>query len=142
MKEKSKKVISFGTFDLFHKGHKSYLKQAKKLGDYLIVVVARDRNVKIIKKRLPAYKEAVRMKKIEETGLADKVVLGNLYNKYNIIKKHKPDIIALGYDQAVNIFDLRKNLLKFGLSNVKIKRLAAYNPQVYKSSKIKDGLKL
>jgi len=31
--------------------------------------------------------------------LADRVVLGNLKNKYAIIKKFKPDIICLGYDQ-------------------------------------------
>ena len=34
-----------GTFDLVHAGHVSYLEQAKKYGDYLIVVVARDETV-------------------------------------------------------------------------------------------------
>ena len=44
-----KKVILFGTFDIFHKGHKNFLEQAQEFGDYLIVVIARDKTVKKIK---------------------------------------------------------------------------------------------
>ena len=46
-----KKVMVFGTFDIFHKGHENFLKQAKKLGDCLTVVVARDETV--LKFKLP-----------------------------------------------------------------------------------------
>ena len=44
----------FGSFDLVHKGHVNFLKQAKKLGDELIVVVARDDNIEKVKKRKPS----------------------------------------------------------------------------------------
>ena len=40
-----KKVMTFGSFDVLHKGHEHYLKEAKSYGDYLIVVVARDENI-------------------------------------------------------------------------------------------------
>jgi glycerol-3-phosphate cytidylyltransferase-like family protein len=42
-------VMTFGTFDYFHPGHKAYLKEAKQYGDYLITIVARDETVKHIK---------------------------------------------------------------------------------------------
>ena len=37
-----KKVITYGTFDLFHEGHQNILKRAKALGDYLIVGITTD----------------------------------------------------------------------------------------------------
>ena len=41
-----KKVIVFGTFDILHQGHLDFFRQAKQYGDYLIVAVAHDENVK------------------------------------------------------------------------------------------------
>ncbi len=124
----------FGTFDIFHKGHENFLRQAKKCGKYLIVVIARDKTVKIVKGKLPINKEKARLKKIQKTGLADKVVLGELKNKYSIIKKMKPDIICLGHDQEAFVDKLKENLFANGLGNVRIKRLKAFKPEVYKSS--------
>jgi len=43
------KVLAFGTFDILHPGHEFYLKEAKKHGDILDVVVARDSTVEKIK---------------------------------------------------------------------------------------------
>ncbi|MCD4694128.1 adenylyltransferase/cytidyltransferase family protein, partial [bacterium] len=51
------KVMCFGTFDNLHLGHLFYLKEAKKFGDYLVVVIARDNNVKKIKGRCPREDE-------------------------------------------------------------------------------------
>ena len=59
---KMKKVMVFGTFDIFHDGHRDYFKQAREFGDYLIVVVARDENVLKIKGNIPRNNEKAREK--------------------------------------------------------------------------------
>lgn len=134
-REQKKKVMAFGTFDVYHKGHESYLDQAKKLGEYLIVVVARDRAVAIIKKQEARNKEQERLEKIKLSGLADEVVLGNSKDKYRIIQKYRPSVIALGYDQKVDLAELKDKLKKFNL-NAKIVRLKSFKPEIYKSSLI------
>ena len=131
-----KTVITFGTFDVVHKGHESYLKQAKELGDYLITVVARDEVALKIKKQKPQSSEQERLEEIRESGLVDEVVLGNLEDKYKVLEKYRPDVIALGYDQRVDLEELKIKLKEFKL-NSKIIRLKAYQSEVYKSSKIK-----
>lgn len=42
-------VLTFGTFDIFHPGHEYYLREAKKHGDKLVTVIARDQTVKNVK---------------------------------------------------------------------------------------------
>lgn len=131
------KVILFGTFDRLHAGHLNFLNQAKKLGDELYVVVARDHNVKKIKSKLPRQNETIRLKAIQDAHLASSTMLGNsrMPHRYRIINKIKPDVIALGYDQHVNLSELKAKLKKYKLSP-KIKRLKPYRPQQYKSSKM------
>lgn len=125
------RVMVFGTFDIFHPGHKNFLEQAKKFGHHLTVIIARDRTVKEVKGKLPKNKENVRLKKVQLSGLALEVILGNLSDKYAVIRKHKPDVIALGYDQRNFTRDLAKTFPK-----VKIVKLKAFKPEVYKSSLI------
>lgn len=127
--------MAFGTFDIYHPGHESYLRQAKKLGDYLVVVVARDRTVAIIKKQETRNKEQRRKKILKESGLADEVVLGDLKNKYAVIEKYRPEVIALGYDQKVDLVELEGKLKEFEI-NAKIVRLKSFKPEIYKSSLI------
>ena len=69
--------------------------------------------------------------------MADRVVLGNLKNKYAIIKKFKPDIICLGYDQKYFIDQLKDKIKKLEL-NIKIIRLKPYKAHIYKISIIKN----
>ena len=133
-----KKVMAFGTFDLFHKGHENYLKQAKKQGDFLIVIVARDQNVELIKGVKPTHDENERVLRVEKSGIAEKVVLGSKKNKLWIIIEEKPEILCLGYDQEVDEKELKEKLLKDGL-NCEIKRMKGYHCYKYKSSIIKKG---
>lgn len=130
-----KTVIAFGTFDIFHKGHASYLKQAKKLGDRLIVVVARDKTVLEFKRQQANNGEQDRLETVKNSGLADEIILGSLKDKYSVIEKYRPDVIALGYDQKVDLSELEKKLQEFKLET-KIVRLEAFKPEVYKSSKL------
>ncbi len=123
-----RKVMIFGTFDILHKGHLNFFEQAKNYGDYLIIVIARDKTVKKIKGKLPKNNEKKRLKAVRK--YADKTVLGYIRDKYKVIKKFKPDLICLGYDQEASLKDLRK-------FNIPIKRLKAHKPHKYKSSKLK-----
>lgn len=128
-----KKVLAFGTFDHFHAGHEAYLKQAKALGDFLVVIIARDTTVQSIKGKKSDQTEKERRTNVLDSGLADKAVLGEHGDKYEVIRRHKPDVIALGYDQFAFTFRLKKFLIdnKF---DTRIVRLEAYHPAVYKTS--------
>jgi FAD synthetase len=131
-----KKAMIFGTFDIFHEGHKDFFRQAREYGDYLVVVVARDENVMKVKNKLPRNNEKERLNKIKESGLAEEVVLGDLVDKYKAIKKYKPEAICLGYDQKVFVSELKNKLAEFGLDKTRIIRLKSFHPEIYKSSKI------
>lgn len=133
-----KKVMIFGTFDIFHKGHISLLKQARVYGDYLIVLVARDRTVKKVKGEFPQNNEKNRMRLIQDSHLAEEVILGSQVNKYSAIKRYQPEAICLGYDQKFFIDNLREELKKINLEKTKIIKLKPYKPDIYKSSKLKN----
>ncbi|MCD6109924.1 adenylyltransferase/cytidyltransferase family protein [bacterium] len=129
-------VMAFGTFDGFHAGHEFFLKRACKLGNQLIVVVARDNTVKNVKGQYPSFDERQRMQQVKDSQIADKVILGYDNDKYKAIKKYRPSIIALGYDQFVFTYKLNKMIIDESM-DTKIIRLDAYEPDIYKSSLIK-----
>lgn len=126
-------VMAFGTFDILHNGHENFFKQAREYGDYLIVVIARDKTVEQVKGKLPRNNETARLKAVRASGLADEAVLGSLTDKYAAIKKYKPDVVCLGYDQQVFTDNLKNKLAEYKL-NAKIVRLKPYHPDKYKSS--------
>ena len=119
-----KKVLVFGTFDIFHYGHLQLLKQAKKLGDQLTVVIARDENVIKIKKIKPYHTEKERMEIMKSLKMIDSAILGDKKDVYKVIKQEKPDVIALGYDQ--NVFVDKLNSIIVRLKSYKEKRLKSH----------------
>lgn len=131
-------VMAFGTFDLFHAGHEHYLKKARELGDYLIVVISRDNTVAKIKGESPTNPERKRAKAVRKSGIADKVILGHKGNKHKVIEKYRPNVIALGYDQFVFTQKLKKTLIDLNL-DATIQRINAHYPRVYKSSLLKES---
>ncbi len=131
-----KKVMCFGTFDILHEGHRFYLTEARKLGDYLVVVVARDETVKEVKKQQPLNAENVRVRNLQKLGIADKVVLGNSGDKLKVVEDEKPGIVCLGYDQTFFTDNIKEKLRQRGL-DIEVVRLPACKPEVYKSSLIR-----
>jgi FAD synthetase len=136
------KVMVFGSFDPLHAGHRDMFAQAKAKGNYLIVVVARDQSIKKSKGARPAQGETERLKIVTNEKVVDEATLGYLYDHFKIIKKYRPEVICLGYDQKMAIKELKERLAKFNLTP-EIFRLAAYQPEIYKSSIIKkqNGLR-
>jgi len=105
------KVMATGTFDLLHLGHIYYLREAKKLGDKLAVVVAKDSTVRRLKHE-PVNHEEIRLNLIKELKIVDEAYLGHEDDMYKIVKKINPDIIALGFDQLHNEKNIKNELKK------------------------------
>jgi cytidyltransferase-like protein len=133
-----KKIMVFGTFDGVHRGHLNFFKQAKNFiqNSFLIVSIARDKNVKKIKGVLPLLNEKKRMALIKKCELVDKVVLSGIKNHIPHIVRERPDVIALGYDQKAYVKNLKKDLNKKGVS-VSILRLKPYKETIYKNNLLK-----
>lgn len=131
------KVLAFGTFDILHPGHREYLREAKYYGDTLYVAIALDTTVEKVKGRPPLHSQEARKKAVEKIPFVDHAVLGYEGDKYRIIEEIKPDIIVLGYDQVAFTENIEKHLLERGM-RVKIIRAKAYNPEEYKSSKLRE----
>ena len=94
-----KKVITYGTYDLFHFGHERLLERAKALGDYLIVGVTTD---DFDRKRGKINVEQSLMERVESvraTGLADEIIIEEYEGqKIDDIKRYDIDIFTVGSD--------------------------------------------
>lgn len=127
------KVMTFGTFDIFHPGHKHYLNEAKNYWDTLITIIARDKNVEKIKWKLPRNDENNRLENVKKEWISDIVELWSLDNPFLVLEKYKPDIICLWYDQRW-FYETMKNDDRY--NSIEVIRLKAYKPEIYKSSKL------
>jgi FAD synthetase len=137
-------VMAFGAFDILHPGHVDFLSKARVLGDRLLVVVARDSTVRLVKKNEPLFDENARLKLVQSLKPVSLAVLGNEIKTksdfFEIIKQFKPAVIALGHDQEINEKELKKTLKELDLET-EVVRLPAKEPGRFKSSLIKKTLK-
>jgi len=123
------RVLSCGTFDHLHPGHRSFLEQAAALGDELVVVVARDENVRRLKGRPPAQGEEERRARVESLRVAARVLLGHEGPDFlRIVAEVQPQVIALGYDQKPPA------RLREAFPKIQVVVLDPYYPEKYKSS--------
>lgn len=99
-----KKVITYGTFDLFHKGHLNILKRAKEQGDYLVVGVSSDQ-FNLQKGKKAYYPEEDRVAILNAIKYVDEVILeDNWEQKSEDITKKSIDVFVMG-DDWVGEFD-------------------------------------
>jgi cytidyltransferase-like protein len=92
-------VLAGGVFDIIHPGHIHTLNAAKALGDVLVVAVATDKTAQKMKKRLPLHNQKLRRELVSYLSMVDNAVIGHEDDIFETVKKIKPDIIVLGYDQ-------------------------------------------
>ncbi len=112
---KIKVVMTGGVFDILHMGHIFTLTEAKKYGDFLVVIIASDIHVSK-KYRKSIHSQEYRAKMVEALKPVDIVVLGE-DDPNKLIEKIKPDVIVYGYDQeeflkpkGVKIIKLKKHV--------------------------------
>ena len=128
--------MTFGTFDLFHPGHEYYLSEAKKLGNYLITIVARDATVERIKGKKPRENEHIRLQKLEKCNSVNEALLGTLTDHYSIIAEKKPHVLCFGYDQRSFNDKKLEEYLEFHDLHPEIVIIPPFEPEKWKSSKL------
>ncbi|MFQ0834061.1 adenylyltransferase/cytidyltransferase family protein [Citrobacter gillenii] len=94
-----RRIITFGTFDVFHVGHVNILERAYSLGDYLIVGVSSDNLNFNKKKRYPVYNQSDRVKIISSLRFVNEVFIEeSLEQKLDYIRTYNADVLVMGDD--------------------------------------------
>ncbi|MGB9135256.1 MAG: adenylyltransferase/cytidyltransferase family protein [Candidatus Bathyarchaeia archaeon] len=134
-------VLAAGVFDVLHLGHVKFLEEAKRAGGRnaeLIVIVARDRTVEKRKGEKPVISEDQRRALVESLKVVDEAILG--YEEFDmgkVIEKIKPDVIAVGHDQANIGENVRKAIVEGGLRTRVVKIGKFGEDELNSSSEIK-----
>ena len=94
-----KKVITYGTYDLFHQGHYNILKRAKEYGDYLIVGVTSE-SFDIERGKIGVRDSlATRIENVRKTGFADEIIIEEFQGqKIQDVQKYGIDALVIGSD--------------------------------------------
>ncbi|MCK5659848.1 MAG: FAD synthase [Methanosarcinales archaeon] len=107
------KVLATGTFDILHPGHLAYLREAKRLGDELYVIVSNSATVE--HKPKPLLPDEQRLEMVAAIKDVDHAVLGDEKDMFKPLEAIKPDIIALGFDQHFSEDKLESQLQDHGI---------------------------
>ncbi|WP_123533083.1 adenylyltransferase/cytidyltransferase family protein [Halosimplex salinum] len=118
-------VVAQGTFDVLHPGHLHYLRDAKAMGDSLVVIVARTENV--THKASPVIAGPQRREMVAGLDPVDEARLGHPDDIFTPIEELDPAVIALGYDQHHDADGIRSALDERGI-DCEVRRATAYDP--------------
>ena len=115
-------VFTNGVFDILHRGHVTYLAQAKSLGAFLIVALNTDSSVKRLGKGVdrPINQTEDRIAVIEALESVDAVTSFEEDTPLNLIMRIKPDILVKGGDWAENKIVGSTEVKQWGGSTVSI----------------------
>ena len=131
-KSSSKIVLAGGVFDIIHPGHINTLNAAKKLGDFLVVVIATDKTAVKMKKRKPLHSAQLRQELVSSLNMVDLCIIGNDEDIFKTVDLVKPQIIALGYDQTHQEKFITEGCKKINL-DVIVARLESPRPETSSS---------
>jgi FAD synthetase len=132
------RVMATGVFDLLHPGHLFFLTEAKKLGDELVVVVARDQTARRLKHE-PYVPEHIRREMVEALKPVDRAVLGSTTDIYETVVRERPNVIALGHDQLWNEAEVERECARRGVA-VKVVRLGALHHDELATRRLVDRI--
>lgn len=119
-------VVAQGVFDILHPGHLHYLRESKRMGDELHVIIGRKDNV--THKEPPILPDEQRRAMVDGLNPVDHARVGHPENMFKPLFEIEPDIITLGYDQNHSPGELESKLLKHGL-DCSVERVPKYNPK-------------
>ncbi len=103
LKQAGKRIVfTNGCFDIIHVGHVRYLKEARSLGDVLVVGLNSDESVRAIKgMSRPIVPQGERAEVLSSLRDVDYVVIFNEPDPYNTIVALRPDILVKGGDWSI-----------------------------------------
>jgi len=103
LQSQGKKIVfTNGCFDLIHVGHVRYLRDAKDLGDVLVIGLNADSSVSSIKPGRPVTPENERSEVLASLEMVDYVTLFSEDTPYELIKEIRPDILVKGADWEID----------------------------------------
>ena len=129
----SKIVLAGGVFDIIHPGHINTLNAAKKLGDFLVVVIATDKTAVKMKKRKPLHSAQLRQELVSSLNMVDLCIIGNDEDIFKTVDLVKPQVIALGYDQTHQEKFITEGCKKINL-DITVARLESPRPETSSSA--------
>lgn len=141
------RVFVAGTFDGLHAGHLFLLRYARQVGErwarktgrsgvHLSVVIARDDSVQRIKGRPPHHSQHERRQLLAALRYVDDAFVGHRDNFVRSLRRARPDVIVLGYDQSLGWEEV---LRRSGVVTPVV-RCKAFKPRRLKSSILRDDL--
>jgi len=133
-----KVVLAGGVYDVLHVGHLAALREARTLGDILVVVVATDATVEMLKGKKPVLPEEDRLELVEGLKPVDKAILGYEdvgFGFEQVLIDVMPDVVAFGYDQA-KLEEAVSEIIQHRNLKIRLVKLSRFNSERYSSSSL------